>query len=127
MELVLKIPKGKPPFIGVLFHTKEQACSKNSVFLPDNESFEHELVMDPSQRLSITLFYRFGFSEKYEVDYNPVTLLKFLHHTKDCASFTFGHLYMASGKMTVAKTNGKEKPLLFKIKSIKVQILVIEQ
>ncbi len=88
MELVLKIPKGKPPFIGVLFNFENEAVMKNFEWAEHNDIFELELVLDASQKLHILMIKDSHFSERYEVNYDPVALLKFLHHTKDSKSFS---------------------------------------
>ncbi len=126
MELVLKLPKNKPPFIGVLFNYELDAVTKNKDWAENSNPFTYDLILEPSQKLFITLAKDSHFSDRYEVNYDPITLLKFLHHTKTSQAFTFGHLYLKSGAITIPRTRAQNAKLLFKIQKIKIPMLVVE-
>lgn len=127
MELVLKIPKTKPPFIGVLFNFENDAVTKNKGLVEHDADFDFDMILEPSQKLYIKLIRDSHFSERYEVNYDPVELLKFLHHTRESKRFSFGHLLLKEGNLVVPKTRAWNKLLLFKIKTIKVPLLVVEK
>jgi hypothetical protein len=126
VELVLKLPKNKPPFIGVLFANEQEAAILNADWADRLKNCTFQLLLDPSHRLYITLLMNDGRrGERYEVSYDPVALLKFLHYTKDSGFYNFGHLYFKLRKYQLAKTKD-HSPLLFSIDKITVVMLTVE-
>ncbi len=127
MELILKIPKGKPPFIGVLFNFQVDACITNKSWL-DGLQGQSNLILDPAEKLYITMSKTPHFSDRYAVNYNAIELLKFLHFTKDSKEFLFGHLLMKGDSYQIATVNvhNSIRKFLFKIDKIKIKGLCIE-
>jgi hypothetical protein len=127
MELVLKLPSGKPPFIGILFDFNEELgaynINKDLLLNPFKATFaiafdpygkETDLRMLCSNPLSIR-FYR-------NLKYNPTALEGFLRSTRFIKQFNFSHLIRCDGKETVVRASPENKLFVIKIDDVKLRI-----
>ena len=91
IELVLKLPKEKPPFIGVLYEMPQQTW-RNHSWTAEEQKQSFQLLFEPSHDLILWLV-KGSAMVRYSMTYDPLKLLKFLANTKDCTLFTFGCIY----------------------------------
>jgi hypothetical protein len=118
MELILKLPPNKHPFIGVVFDHDYEASEPNKMQFNNYQRDLYELSILPGEKLTLTLSSRMGkCSDKYVVNYNPVELLKFILKTRD-QSLTFGHIYQKDGKLHVARTRSNMTQCLITVSKI---------
>lgn len=120
MDLVLKMPKGKPPFIGVLFLSQWDAQRTNKL-LPDSYSMDtYQISLEPSHKLFLNLHNGTIHRARYELGYDPVKLLRFLHQTRECRKFNFGHVYLEDGDHKIALTTATMKKFVLKVDKVDV-------
>jgi len=123
MELVLKLPENKPPFLGILFDDSYQACTINKNAVNNYHTSTYHLVLEPmGDKLNLRLTCdSSGLNHLYEnVRYNPEKLLKFIYMTKGCNQFNFSHLIRKDGKDTVVKTLSNQRLFVLKIYNLSV-------
>lgn len=131
MELVLKQPIGKLPFIGVLFE-KEFEASKVNQFLVQPEKVVYykillELLGDVREELYINLTLRheetnFKFTyEKLKYDiFDAHNKLKWLENTRNADLFNFGHIINKHGNHQLVKTLSTHNHFVLKVDEIKM-------
>lgn len=123
MELVVKLPENKPPFLGILFDDSYQACSINKSAVNNYHTCTYQIVLEPTgEKLNLRLICEsFGLNYVYEnIKYNPETLIKFVYKTKDSKLFNFSHLVRKDGKDTVVKTLANQRLFVLKIYNLSV-------
>jgi hypothetical protein len=83
MELVLKIPDGKPPFIGI------EGVSNSAVFeWMKSRATGCTITLDPSHKLVLWV-YKGAEGVRHVVDYDPALLLRFILMTAPVYNFAF--------------------------------------
>lgn len=100
VELVLKLPDGKPPFIGILMSGIMPMNGWYNWFDPSELKDLYWLEVQPSKYLILNLGKGVE-SYRFSLDYDPVELLKFIMRTKDATIFNFGILYRSQTRLEV--------------------------
>jgi hypothetical protein len=131
MALVLKVPQGRPPYIGIEFRNKFAAGHINQdlvdlLFNADKSRLPaFHLQIEPLSgscniRLScaqpiIIRFYR-------KVNYEPERLVRWMKAVKESTVFNFGHVLVLSGKHTLAKTNQSNRHVLLPLAGVSLRL-----
>lgn len=123
LELVLKLPANKPPYIGILFHSLYYASRVNEGWVNEYPGIEYGLILEPKQNeLLINLVskpYRLFYT--YDVvKYDAFKLRKFLLNLKSGAPVNFGHVLMKNDKHIPAHTSSASKIWVLSIKEVKL-------
>ena len=118
MELIFKLPKGKPPFIGILFENIFQASTLNQDFVNELQGSIFTIHMEPIAKMNLRLICE-----------NPISIrhysnLKYdkekLHAWQKRVSgqVNFGHLMKVYDTDTIVKTMTKQKNFVLKIERV---------
>ncbi len=107
MKLVLKLPKGKAPFIGIHFDDESEGQKLHAEMVDEHRMKEYEVyieVMDDHLNLRVACretvnvyFYNNLFIEAEK-------LTSWIYMTKHSTEFTFGHIFTHLDKDTLIKT-----------------------
>jgi hypothetical protein len=114
MKLIVKLPKEKPPFIGVLLsETDNRAYPErlNEDLINEHKYAGYRLVLEFSnQRLNLSLISDGSGIVRYykEVDYEGDRLTSWVYMTRHTGHFNFGHVRLEQGKEKIVKTWGKK-------------------
>ena len=95
MELILKTPVGKQPFIGILFNNEYEASKLNQAQVQVNNLYYFNIILEPKGKtLDLTLkLDEWLFTYKYEnLTYNPDELKRFVFNNMGCEIYNFGHI-----------------------------------
>lgn len=95
MELVLKMPKGKAPFMGILFEIEREGERLHADIVEKYQNESFEVVLEHTKQvLNLRLICKekvmVYFYNHLRVDANKLN--SWLYLTKDCKAFTFGHI-----------------------------------
>lgn len=121
-RLVLKIPVGKPPFVGVLFESEFAGAMTHTELVNSYNREFYEIKFEPSHKLKLCLK---GFTlppRIYELDYDPVKLLKFLQQTRDCKMFNFGHVIIVNDNYKIIRTAANQTNFVLKVNKLSVDL-----
>jgi len=123
MELVFKLPRGKPPFIGVLFPTEYSACHENQDLPERKPSVVCRILLEPiktqmhlrlvCEELVTIRFYNY-------LHYDHEKLKNWLYLTKDRKEFTFGHIVRERDTDKPVKLYSTNKYFVLKIEKVEV-------
>lgn len=125
MELVLKMPPGKPPFIGILFESEHKAAQTNASWVNNNHSLIYRLILEPVNGvINLRLIQdELGCNCLYSrLKNDPEQLLKFLYQTREIYSFNFGHVYWFGDNLKLAKSVTNQRNFVLKVEAVKVLI-----
>lgn len=136
MELVLKNPKDKPPFIGILFDDQStfKERQENKEFVDEYKRLwmtretEFTIQFEPyTTHVNIQLFCSNPISiRSYKlVRYNPEKLEEWWRANRFIGIFNFGHIVLNQNKHEVVKTQPKMN--LFVLPITKMSIKVLER
>src|SRR5258708_33287528 len=107
MKLVLKIPKDKPPFIGIQFASSYVASKTNSDLVSMLDKEDCQLILKPYDKHNLNLRLvnkgKFVDREYKQIEYNNDTLKRWLEQTKSMKQFNFSHVIMDFDKHVVVK------------------------
>jgi hypothetical protein len=122
MELVMKLPKDKPPYLGVMFYDDYAAMSKNKGCANNYRDSFFSVLIIPTGRNRIDIKITCGASNgSYEdVRCNVDALIRFLYMTKDVKRYNFGHVVEKEGEHKVARTTNNS-PWNLKVNKIEVK------
>lgn len=112
MELVLKIPENKPPFIGVLYDGNVfRASTDNKDFVEGHKlgfsKAKFNLMIEPySKYVDLRLSCDSPISIRFyrELVYDPVKLEKWYRQVRFSKTFNFGHVILQRDKHVLVKT-----------------------
>jgi hypothetical protein len=96
MRLVLKLPQGKPPFIGIEFSKIWQGEKENRDLIFDFKNEIYTLLIEPiGGYLNIRLFSEQKNIVRYYngVSYNKDAFKRWIELTRNSGLFNFGHTY----------------------------------
>lgn len=122
MELELKLPDGKPPFIGIIFQNEWDGYM-NKEWADSYHTSLYQLIFEPAgETLKITFSSRnWNFKYTYQpVKYDLDKLKKFMQATKGSRVYNFGHIIWKEGNHKVIRTRANARMILFKIDQVKV-------
>lgn len=95
LELVLKQPKDKPPFIGILFQSEFKAAKLNQEWIESAKTHKHQITLEPNgELLELTLTQKeLHHKYTYKISkFEPDKLKRFLFQVKDAEQINFGHI-----------------------------------
>jgi hypothetical protein len=120
MELVMKLPKDKPPYIGVVFTDDYAAASKNKTCANDHKDVFFSLLIIPKSRNRVDIKLIGESKGEYtDVRCNVDALIRFLYMTRNVKQYNFGHVVLKGTEHVVAKTMNK---VLWVLKVNKIDI-----
>jgi hypothetical protein len=124
VELVLKKPENKPPFIGLLFESEYEATRINATWVNNYSMDKYEIIFEPKgTKITLRLINKgMGLNHPYEnVDYKPELFKTFLKSTKAISIFNFSHIIntLDGHKVVRAVATGR----LFVLKVEKIYLL----
>ena len=124
MKLVLKLPKDKPPFIGIQF-PNSYAASRTNEDLPGMLDKEDcRLILEPVDKHYLNL--RLVNTDKLidtaykQVEYNIEKLKTWLNQTEKENQFNFAHVTLDYDKHVVAKVGGGFEKFVIRLNSVKI-------
>ena len=123
LELVLKMPKGKAPFIGILFEIERDGAKLHAEVMERYQNEAYEVVMEHTQRvLNLRLICKekvlVCFYNHLKVD--TAKLNSWLYLTKDCKAFTFGHIIRELDRERLVLSHPSRKKFFVKVSSCKL-------
>lgn len=123
MELALKLPKGKPPFIGILFKDEISGNSLHTEVVEKFQKNEYHLLLEHTKS---TLNLRLICAERVMVyfynhlSFDAEKLKSWLYLTKDSTVFNFGHIYKQFDKDCLISTRPGRKNFVVKVTRCKL-------
>ena len=123
MKLVVKLPKGKKPFVGVLF-TRPFDAEKSNIDLVLNyrdKVFRLEFVFE-GQYVNVKLICEDELIVRTygNASFDADKLRNWFYLTKECKDFNFSQLYIKDGQEKVAKEFTTQKWFVLKVSGYKV-------
>jgi hypothetical protein len=122
MELILKQPEAKPPFIGILFSNEYEASKLNQSQVKMNNLY-YRIMLEPKGRtIDIILkLDEWAFTYKYEgLEYNADKLKRWLFNCNGSEYYNFSHLIMKNNQHQVVKTLSTQSFFVLKVNEIKL-------
>lgn len=107
LELIFKLPKDKPPFIGVVFEKEFTAERFNQKWINSYRNDDYKIVFESyNEGLNLRLTSSIGCNTVYEnLKFDKDKLRRFLYLTKSTKRFNFGHVTIKNDKHIVARTS----------------------
>jgi len=123
MELVVKLPKGKLPFIGVVFSNVWSAERENKHCIENEWTDTFKLRLIPKERSIDVHFIHHGQSTYVYKDliYSPEKLVKFIYASRGASLFNFSHLICENNKHLVVKSATNRRLWVLKMDEIIVE------
>lgn len=122
MELLLKLPKAKLPFIGIVFGSVREACRLNEHLINSPKDKVYTLTFMQPNKDGVEIRIRSENGKDYviyrRVKCDPVQLENFMFMTNRFQDFNFGHVLRDFDRDLVVKTNELGKPFLLKLQGI---------
>lgn len=122
MELVVKLPKDKPPFIGIVFENRYEASRLNQDLVNQHKDKLFTIVLEPIARINLRLicseinfFYQY-MSLKCDAEKLKRWMQNINHDTK----INFSHLIREKDKDIVIETMTDRKLFVLKVESIRI-------
>jgi hypothetical protein len=123
MELILKQPPGKPPFIGILFNKEYEASKLNQAQVQVNNLFYFKVILEPiGTELNLTIkLDEWLFKYTYEgLNYDPDKLKRFLFDTMGAEVYNFGHVVLKNDAHLLVKTLSTQSYFVLRVKELKL-------
>lgn len=108
LQLVLKRPKDKPPFLGVLFDSEFKASRYNEWWIQNpGEATRIGLMIEPKRGvLEIKIVPAYANGSVYRIeDFKPFELQQFLIYAMSQKVVNFGHVIIKENKHIPVRTN----------------------
>lgn len=122
MELALKLPKGKPPFIGIVFTSVRDACRLNEHLINQPKDKKYTITFMQPSKDGVEIRLRSDNGKDYvvyqRVKCNPTQLENFMFITNKNQDFNFGHILRDFDQDIVVKTNELGKAFVMKIQGV---------
>lgn len=106
MKLIVKLPEGKLPFIGVRFNNAWNAAKTNEDLLEYHHTATYHLkfvIKQDSLMLSLYCKERSIQRHYMNLEFEPEKLKRWLQITEGLRGFNFGHTFMNKNKEEVAR------------------------
>lgn len=127
MELILKRPKNKPPFIGILFKDEYEASTLNQSWVNSYKDSLYTITFEPEGK-DLTLRFSldgYGLNYRYKnLKHDSEKFFRFMYETKTHGRFNFAHLILVKDKHVVVSTTVNRALFVLGVK--KVSLLVEE-
>ncbi len=123
MKLVVKLPKDKPPFLGLVFPSSYAANQTNEDLILDHKEDVYRMIFE---FIGTVLNLKLICDEKViirtyrNVEYEKEKLKNWVQITRKVNAFNFGHIYMQNNKEVVVKNYKNRK--LFVLRFNKYEI-----
>ena len=122
MKLVLKLPKDKPPFIGVQFNSLFQASRTNDDLLFKVKDKSCKVILEPDRKGTIRLKFiceDMAITRKYDaLEYDQYQLKNWMHMISRSKQFNFGHVLMEENKHIIVKDPGRFNNFVLKLDGV---------
>lgn len=121
MELILKLPKDKPPFMGILFDNTYKACTLNQEMVNELQNRKFMIVIDPAG-LDLKLICETPY-KTYEYKGLKFDAEKFnywLTQARPLGYFNFSHLLIQYDKHEVVRTLKERKLFVLQIWDLQI-------
>lgn len=122
MELLLQIPKDKPPFIGVVFNRVKEACERYQELVNDHPDFPFYLKFNQPNGDKVSFYIASeklkGFWHYKDVKCDPVKLENFLYMTRTKTSFNFAHVLRDFDQDIIVTTANGYRKFALKIEGL---------
>lgn len=122
MELTLKLPKGKPPFIGIVFTSIREACRLNEHLINEPKDKKYTLTFMQPSKEGVEIRVRSDNGKDmvlyHRVKCNPTQLENFMFLTNRHQDFNFGHVLRDFEQDTIVKTCELGKPFILKLMGV---------
>lgn len=114
LELILKLPTDKLPFIGIHFNNSYAASSKNKTYANNYRSDLYTLCISPKSDVAIDILLQSSIAngQYREVKCNMQALRRFIQLTHYHPYIHFGHIYSDKGEHKIAKTTNMDNWVL---------------
>jgi len=130
MKLVLKLPKEKPPFIGILLaETDNRSYPErlNEDLINEHKYAGYRLVLEfENKRLNLGLLADdSGIARYYKgLEFEGHELAGWIYMTRQAKQFNFGHVRLERGRETIVKTWGKKINFVLPVKDYLINTIL---
>ncbi len=117
MNLALKVPKGKAPFIGVE-SGEHVAGDTNKDLVLDHSEKEYKIVLEHTRtRLHLRLICEELVTVRFyeSLQFDPGKLKDWLYITRKSTQFNFGHIYVKGNTDFIARVYPEKKTFVLKV------------
>lgn len=127
MKLVLKLPRDKPPFIGVLLSESDNRSYPerlNEDLINEHKYAGYRLGLEFNKgKVSLELVTDQGHITRYykELDFDGAQLALWVYATRTALNFNFGHVRLEQGRETIVKTWGKKISFVLPVKGYELK------
>lgn len=127
MELALKLPKGKPPFIGILFTEESTGGHLHANLVEKYSGNEFHIIMEHTKNAlnlrlicnEIVMVYFYN-----HLRFDPDRLKSWLYLTKNAKEFNFGHIYTQFDKhILIMSRPGRKK---FVVRATRCKLIAMD-
>lgn len=120
MELVLKIPQGKPPFVGILFAVTHEAAALNADLVINHRHKNYKLIFEVvGTHLNLRLICEDLVTVRFynHIKFSPEKLKSWLYiiYSKKVTVINFGHITTVKDKHELVKTTPQSKNFVLKV------------
>src|ERR1035437_7927486 len=123
MELVFKLPKDKPPFMGIVFENLFEASTLNQDLVNSYKNSEYKIVMEQiKSEINLRLICEEHLFVKFYngLKYNKQKFDAWIYLSKKSPQFNFSHLMREGDKEIVIKTLKNQKLFILKISTLQL-------
>lgn len=127
MKLILKLPEGKPPFVGVLLKESDNRSYPerlNEDLINEHKYAGYCLTFEfTNNLLNLALVSAKGDIVRHykDVEFEGAQLASWVYATRNASSFNFGHVRIERGKECIVKTWGKKINFVLAVQSYDVR------
>lgn len=126
MKLVVKLPEGKLPFIGVRFNNSWNASKTNEELIESysSEIYTVKFEIQTPQVLHLSLQCKDKAIQKWykDLEYEPEKLKRWMQLTRGLSGFNFGHTFMRGNDETIARfAHDLKRVYVLKVERYEVQ------
>jgi len=124
MRLIVKLPKDKLPFLGIVFPTSYLATQTNEDLLLDHKEDVYRLIFEFTGtilNLKLICDEKVIIRTYRNVDYEKEKLKNWVQITRKANAFNFGHIYMQSNKEVVVKNYKNRKLFVLRLNKYEIQ------
>jgi hypothetical protein len=124
MKLVVKLPKDKLPFLGIVFPSSYQANQTNEDLVLDHKEDIYRMILEFTGtvlNLKLICDEKVIIRTYRNVDYDKEKLKSWVMITRKGTAFNFGHIYMQSNKEIVVKNYKNRKLFVLRLNKYEIQ------
>jgi hypothetical protein len=124
MKLVVKLPKDKLPFLGVVFPSSYSATQTNEDLVLDHKEDIYRMIFEFTGtvlNLKLICDEKVIIRTYRNVDYDKEKLKSWVMITRKNTAFNFGHIYMQNNKEIVVKNYKNRKLFVLRLNKYEIQ------